>query len=176
MGSIANTARPKIIVGAAPFGTPRFPDIPSIKAFCDLFRSYGHTHFDSARGYPNENPGFADKALKLAGATEWATIDTKVDSMGVKAHGREKANESMRLSLEALGFEEGKKQVDVMFLHAPCPDVPFEEVMEVMNIAYERGLFRRFGLSNYSPQQVEELVAIAKAKGDINPNLIALRF
>jgi aflatoxin B1 aldehyde reductase len=175
MGSITNTTRPQIILGAAAFGTPRFPDIPSIKAFCDLFHSYGHTHIDSARGYPNENPGFADKALNLSGATAWATIDTKVLSVGVKAHSREKADESMRLSLEALGFEEGKKQVDVMFLHAPCPDVPFEEVMEVMNDAYKRGLFRRFGLSNYSPQQVEDLVAIAKAKGNINSNLNVLR-
>jgi aflatoxin B1 aldehyde reductase len=165
--SNSTTSRPKIIFGAALFGTPKCPDIPQVKAFCDLFHSYGHTHFDSARAYPNNNPGFADKALCLSGATAWATIDTKVESMGAKAHGRVKANESMRLSLEALGFEEGKRQVDVMFLHAPCPDVPFEEVMEVMNDAFERGLFRRFGVSNYSPEQVEELVGIAKAKGNI---------
>lgn len=134
--------RPKIIPGAGQFGTPNCPDIPSIKKWCDLFHSYGHVNFDSARGYPAENPGFADKALKLAGATAWATIDTKVDSMGAKAHGRERANESIRLSLGALGFDEGKKQVDVMFLHAPCPDVSFDEVMEVMvgffQVEYQR--------------------------------------
>ena len=63
---------------------------------------------------------------------------TKVESLAPKAHGREKANESMQGSLEALGFDEGKKQVDVMFLHAPNLDTPFEEVMEVMVRSHER--------------------------------------
>ena len=70
-----STKPPKVILGAGLFGTSRCPDIPSIKAFCDLFKSYGHTNIDSARAYPNENPGFADKSLNLAGATAWATIE-----------------------------------------------------------------------------------------------------
>lgn len=123
---------PKVILGAGVFGEPRIPDIASIKAFCDLFRSYGHINIDTARAYPVENPGYSEKSLNLSGATAWATIDTKIESMSPKAHSRERANESMRLSLESLGFEEGKKQVDIMYLHAPNLDTPFEEVLETM--------------------------------------------
>lgn len=168
----------KVIYGAGHFGTPTHPTVASIQPFVDTFRSYGYVHIDSARQYPAENPGFADKSLKLTGATEWATVDTKVISTIPKAHSRENATKSMSESLEFLGFPlgggEGRKQVDVMFLHAPCPDVSFEEVMETMDEAYKKGWFRRFGLSNYSPEQVEELVQIAKDKGMSSPVLLCV--
>ena len=66
------------------------------------------------------------------------TYSTKVESLAPKAHGREKANESMQGSLEALGFKEGNSEVDVMFLHAPNLDTPFEEVAEVMVRSHEQ--------------------------------------
>jgi hypothetical protein len=70
-----STKTPKVILGAGLFGSARCPDAASVKAYCDLFKSYGHTTIDSARAYPNESPGLADKMLNLAGATAWATIE-----------------------------------------------------------------------------------------------------
>lgn len=67
------------------------------------------------------------------------------------------------MPVETLGFKVGgkvKKQVDILYLHMPCPDVPFEKTMRAMNHAYQKGMLRGLGVSNYSPTQVEELIRI----------------
>jgi aflatoxin B1 aldehyde reductase len=56
-------------------------------------------------------------------------------------------------------------QFDVFYIHAPDPTVPWEETLEGVNEAYKKGIFRRFGLSNFSAKQVQEVYDIAKAKG-----------
>jgi aflatoxin B1 aldehyde reductase len=40
-----------------------------------------------------------------------------------------------------------------------------------MNDAYEAGKFERFGISNYSAQQVEELVQICEKNGWVKPSV-----
>ena len=162
---MSSSARPKVILGGGIFGSDKCPTSSDVKAWCDLFHSYGHTTIDNGRSYPIENPGFAEKACAEAGVTAWAVMDTKTDSMNEKAHSRKRLFESMELRLAALGFAEGKGMVDVMYLHVPCPDLPFEETMKAMNEAYQKGMFKRLGVSNYSPDQVEELVRITKEHG-----------
>ena len=166
---MSTPARPKIILGGGLFGSPRVSTVADVKAQADLFRSFGHNTIDSARSYPVENPSECERLLAEAGVSSWATIDTKTETMGDKPHSRERLLSSIEASLNAFGFKEGgsgKEQVDVMYLHMPCPDVPFEETMRGMNEAYQRGMFRRLGVSNYSPEQVEELVKITKENGE----------
>lgn len=40
-----------------------------------------------------------------------------------------------------------------------------------MNEAYKAGKFERFGISNYSAQQVEELVSICEKNGWVKPSV-----
>ncbi|KAJ5060213.1 NADP-dependent oxidoreductase domain-containing protein [Bipolaris maydis] len=47
----------------------------------------------------------------------------------------------------------------------PDDSVPIEQTLEGINEAYKKGAFRRFGLSNYTAKQVQEVYDIAKAKG-----------
>lgn len=40
-----------------------------------------------------------------------------------------------------------------------------------MNQAYQAGRFKRFGLSNYTAQEVEEIVSICEKKGWVKPSV-----
>ncbi|KAK4501751.1 hypothetical protein PRZ48_007560 [Zasmidium cellare] len=159
--------RPKIILGAGIFGGPRVPDVASVKAQCELFRSYGHVGIDTSRAYPLEHLGRSEELLFESGVTQWATIDTKVNSLIEKALTKENVKKSIDESLEALGG----KQVDVMWLTLPSIDVSFQETVEAMDAAFREGKFKRFGLSNYSPTEVEEIVEFAEKKGSVKPTV-----
>lgn len=70
-------------------------------------------------------------------------------------------------SLEKIGVD----QVDVYYVHAPVVGVPLEAIVQAMNDVYEAGMFRRFGLSNYSPEDVQRVHDIAKANGWVLPTV-----
>ena len=48
----------------------------------------------------------------------------------------------------------GVKQVNIFYMHGPKKKGSFEEQLEGMNEVYKLGLFKEFGISNYSSQQV----------------------
>ena len=163
--STSLTSRPDVVFGGGVLGAKKCPDAEHAKAWADLFRSYGHTKFDSSISYPLENPGESERLLRSSGAASWGVIDTKTGSFGEKPHSRENLLNSIQQSIKHLGFEDGSGQIDVMYLHIPCTDVPFEETVAAMDEARKRGMFKRFGISNYSPEQVEQVCEIAKKNG-----------
>lgn len=85
------------------------------------------------------------------------------------SHRTRNIHASIRKSLEALGAE--GDHVDVMYLHAPDRATPFSETCEAMNEAWLEGRFARFGLSNYTVEQVEEIVKICTECGH-NPPIV----
>lgn len=58
-----------------------------------------------------------------------------------------------------------------MFLHVPDRTTPFRETCEAMNTAHNAGAFNEFGLSNFNPAEVEEIVEICKANGWVVPTV-----
>ena len=46
--------------------------------------------------------------------------------------------------------------IDVLFQHWPDTDTPIQETMEAMNDLKKQGKIRHIGVSNYSPEQMEE--------------------
>lgn len=63
------------------------------------------------------------------------------------------------------------RQIDVYYLHAPDRRVPFAETLEAINEVYQTGAFRRFGLSNFLPGEVEQVVQICKDNHYIAPTV-----
>lgn len=57
------------------------------------------------------------------------------------------------------------------YLHAPDRRVPFAETLEAINEIYQNGAFRRFGLSNFLPKEVEEVVQICKDNHYVLPTV-----
>lgn len=58
-----------------------------------------------------------------------------------------------------------------MYLHAPDRETPFRETLEAMNQGYKQGVFKKFGLSNYKPEEVEEIVGICEKEGWVKPSV-----
>jgi aflatoxin B1 aldehyde reductase len=146
----------------AKFGTP-----DNVRHFLDYFYNRGYRDLDTARAYSPHAPGTAEPLLGAAEAGERFNIDTKILSVGDRPHTREKIEQNINDSLAALKVP----QVDVEYLHAPDRTTPFEETCEAIDKAYREGKFRRFGLSNYTAQEVERIVQICEQRGFIKPSV-----
>ncbi|KAJ6561913.1 NADP-dependent oxidoreductase domain-containing protein [Mycena capillaripes] len=64
-------------------------------------------------------------------------------------------------SVELLGID----KVDVYYIHAPDLSIELEDQLKGINEAYKAGRFKRFGLSNFKPADVQRVYDIAKKKG-----------
>ena len=51
----------------------------------------------------------------------------------------------------------------------PDASTPLDETIAAVDVLFKEGKFKRFGVSNYSAHQVDELVQIADAKGYVKP-------
>lgn len=74
---------------------------------------------------------------------------------------------STQESLDALQTNE----VDLLYLHAPDREIPFEETMKAINEEYQQGHFKRFGISNYTADEVEQVMKIVKENGYVAPSV-----
>ncbi|KAI1880168.1 hypothetical protein JX265_001789 [Neoarthrinium moseri] len=52
----------------------------------------------------------------------------------------------------------GAKQFGTLYLHAPDPRVPVEETLSGFDALYEDGVFKHFGLTYHTSEQVEEVI------------------
>jgi aflatoxin B1 aldehyde reductase len=156
--SMANNNRPEIIAGGGSVGTGSFETVESAKRFLETFRAYGHTRIDTARIYPPTKPGRGEELLVETGATKWATIDTKASAFGPMTHSKQSIADGIDASSKALSGA----PIDVFYLHGPDMNVSLKEAMEGVNDQFQLGKFKRLGISNYSPEQVEHMVAMAE--------------
>lgn len=163
---------PKIIFGTGTWGSSDSPlvDVTTpdqAKKFLDILRNNGVTNLDTSRAYPLGAPGTSEALLGQIKAPDSFTIDSKVISNDPGHHKSARVAESVDASLQALGV----KKVDIMFLHWPDRTVPFTEPLVALNEAYKQGKFERFGLSNYSASEVEEIIQICEKEGYVKPTV-----
>lgn len=166
-----------IVLGTAGFGSAKDPqakfnDATSATPLLDLFRSHGHTELDTARAYPVGAGGTAEELLGRLEVGSWATVNSKVKSWIPHAHRKEGIEKSVADSLEALKVE----KVHIMFLHAPDRTTPFEETCRAMDAAHREGKFERFGLSNFTAEEVDEVVAICEKEGFVKPTAYQAKY
>lgn len=175
---MAQSQHPVIVLGAANVGDTKVDklakyDTPEeVKAFLDAFYEHGGRHLDTSRNYSPGAPGSSEPRLGAADAGSRFDIDTKV--LGIPGtgptHTAQQIKQSINQSIADLKLPEGVK-IDVMYLHIPDRETPFEETCEAINEAYQLGQFKRFGLSNYTADEVEKIVAICKEKGFVAPTV-----
>ncbi|KAJ9655373.1 hypothetical protein H2198_005747 [Neophaeococcomyces mojaviensis] len=164
----------RVILGTASVGSKKSPlakitTVEAIVKFTSMFRARGYNDIDTARAYPVGRGGTCEQLLgeKELRLPTWANISTKVSSFMPGSHRTKNINLSIEKSLEALGTDE----VDIMYLHAPDRATPFSETCEAMHDAWLEGKFQRFGLSNYTVEQVEEIVKICEECGYNKPTV-----
>ncbi|POS71597.1 aflatoxin B1 aldehyde reductase member 2 [Diaporthe helianthi] len=175
---MAQSQRPIIVLGAGSVGDStvssfaKYDTPEEVKAFLDTFYEHGGRHLDTARNYAPGAPGSSEPRLGAANAGSRFSIDTKV--LGFPGDGpfytAQQIKESIDVSVAELKLPEGTK-IDTMYLHIPDRETPFEETCGAINEAYQQGKFKRFGISNYTADEVEKIVAICKEKGFIAPSV-----
>jgi 2,5-diketo-D-gluconate reductase B len=115
----------------------------------------GYRAFDTAQMYENEaETGAAIKATGLP--RDELCITTKVD---IANFSEEKFLPSVEESLHKLQID----QVDVLLLHWPTPGGDIKLSLELLQKAYDRGLTRHIGVSNYTAQMMRDARSIVDA-------------
>jgi len=162
-----------IAFGGTFFGAGTFPELQTqedIQKLLDLLKSKGCTKIDTAQLY---GMGKSEQIIGQAKAIEQGfTIDTKWLGgwLGRPWATRETMVSSAKESLVKLGAGKGK-EVDIFYIHSPDLQTSFEETLEGVNEAYQAGGFKRFGLSNFTPSQVKEVLEICKNNNYIMPSV-----
>lgn len=161
----------KVILGTGNVGcrsdplVKRFYSVSATQNCLDLFRSYGFTHIDTARLYSPNVPGTCEPLLGQTDVKYWATIDSKV--YAAPTLHRDRILTEIDTSLSLLGIP----STHVYYLHGPDRNIAFEEQCCAMNDAHQAGKFKRFGISNIAPSEVEQIVHICKRNGWILPSV-----
>jgi aflatoxin B1 aldehyde reductase len=129
----------------------------------DTLLSHGVTTLDTARLYAGSEVaiGALDKRTQF-------TIDTKlIGGFGEGDMSKDGVISDAQDSLSRANI----KQFDILYIHAPDPTTRFEETLEGINEVYKKGIFRRFGLSNFSAEQVQQVYDIASKNGWVKPTV-----
>lgn len=115
----------------------------------------GYRAFDTAQMYQNEAETGA--ALKATGiARDDLCITTKVNMSNFNV---EKFLPSVEESLGKLQID----QVDVLLLHWPTPGFDIKLSLQLLQQAYDRGMARHIGVSNYTAQMMRDAKSIVDA-------------
>ncbi|KAG7293660.1 hypothetical protein NEMBOFW57_003715 [Staphylotrichum longicolle] len=151
----------KLIFGGAAF--IKGVTLEGVTEWLRTLENLNITGIDTAQGY-----GASEELLGKAGAPSRFTIDTKQSSgFGGPPSTKEWVVESGKASLEKLRTD----SVDVYYLHAPDRRVPLKETLSGIDELYRQGAFRRFGISNFLAEEVEEIISIAKENGFVLPTV-----
>jgi len=144
------------------FGTAAIATFPTEvgKEMLDICEKHGVKELDTAYIYPG-----SELALNKFGATKKFILQTKAP-LGNKL-GKETILDGMKTSLENLGVD----SVDIYYLHAPDPTTPIEETLSAIQELYAAGKFKRFGLSNFRPEDVQKIYDIQAAAGSVLPSV-----
>ena len=134
------------------FGEPE-----GLKELFSILEQGGCKHIDTAALY-----GQSEELLGGAKAGDKFIIDTKAKGgFGGPGHAtKENVIEEATNSKKMLGSD-----VDIFYIHAPDGDTPIESTLEGVNEVYKKGFFKRFGLSNYKPEDVQKVYDHCKSKG-----------
>ncbi|KAF7378163.1 Aldehyde reductase [Mycena sanguinolenta] len=150
----------KIVFGGAAIGPGMamdFPDEESIEKVYQLLERGGCSTIDTARAYPG-----SEEWMGKTGAGKRFTIDSKTPGGLVRGTSTGKTiPQHAKETVERLGIE----SVDVYYIHVPDSSVDLEDQLKGISTAYAMGYFKRFGLSNFSVEDVQRVYDICKAKG-----------
>ncbi|KAF7557607.1 hypothetical protein G7Z17_g540 [Cylindrodendrum hubeiense] len=129
----------------------------------DILTKEGIKNIDTARIYEG-----SEELLGKRGAAQRFTIDTKHPG-GWRSEPATKAN-VLEIAEKSLGLIQ-TKQVDIYYLHSPDRKARLEDTLEGINELYKQGKIKRFGLSNFLTNEVEDVIRVATEKGYVLPTV-----
>lgn len=116
---------------------------------------YGYRHVDTAQMYENE-AGVGDGLAQSSVDRDDVTLATKVEPEHL---GYDDVHETTRASLDRLGVD----AVDLLYVHWPIRAYDPAETLRAFDELYDEGLTRSVGLSNFTPELLDEALDILDA-------------
>lgn len=161
------------VIGVAGWGSGNgaFGEDKGALEAIEVLRKHNVTHIDTAQLY---GEGKSEEILGRIKAADSFVIDTKWISgwRGEAWASQDKIVSSAKQSLKSLQTD----QVDVFYLHSPDVHTPFAETLKGVNEVYKAGHFKRFGLSNFTVAQTQEVIDIATKEGYVQPSVFQLSY
>lgn len=134
-------------VPALGFGTWQLPGNACVEGVAHALE-LGYRHIDTAQAYDNEEQ--VGEGIRRSGVKrEDIFLVTKVHQSQFT---HDRVIGSTEESLQKLGTD----YVDLLLMHWSNPDVPLDETLGAFNELKTSGRIRHIGVSNFSPQLVEE--------------------
>lgn len=153
----------KVILGGSIFWFKDQWNPEKLQTFLDCLAAADVKGIDTARIY-----GESEAVIGEAGSRKDFEIGTKLPGTTVPGSLKiEKVVERTQESLRKLKVD----QVDILYLHSPDPSTPIEETLRGIQKVFTAGAFRRFGLSNYSVDDVRQIHEHQKSKGWVLPSV-----
>lgn len=155
----------KIVYGGAAFNPGYGSTVESVNEVLKFLKQEGITTIDTGQAYGESE----DLIGSAKAASQGFILDTKVAG-GLWPHvdaTKETVIQAGEDSLKKLDTD----QVDVYYIHAPDRKVPIQDTLEGINELYKAGKFRRFGLSNFTPEEVEEVIRVATENNFVLPSV-----
>ncbi len=139
------------------FGTNTLNGTTCVRCVSDAI-SVGYRLIDTAKVYGNEE--FVGEGIKQSGIKREELFITS--KLWVDDSGYESAKKAFETSIDKLGLE----YLDLYLIHRPRGDVKGSwKAMEVLN---EEGKIRAIGVSNFEPDQLDDLMTYARIKPAVN--------
>ncbi|KAK6083889.1 aldehyde reductase [Seiridium cupressi] len=152
----------KIIYGSGSAGSWR--DEKEGSGVLNVLEEFGVDTIDTARIYAS-----SEELIGKRGAADRFEIDTKHPGGFAQNTPATKENviETAEVSLGLLKTD----QVHIYYLHAPDRTTPLKDTLAGIDELYKQGRFRRFGLSNFLANEVEEVIHVAAEHGFVRPSV-----
>jgi len=143
-------------------------------AVLDAFTAAGGNMVDSADGYSAWVPGHTGgesetligRWLARRGHRDDVVVATKV-SQHPDFRGLAAAN--VRAAAEASLIRLGTDRIDVYYAHFDDVSVPLEETVGAFSALVDDGLVRYVAVSNYTPERIDEWMAVTEREGFHRP-------
>ncbi|CAG7924564.1 unnamed protein product [Penicillium olsonii] len=162
--STFNMSNIKLIWGGASISDKTsFPSTEAINEFLDVLQAKGVNTIDTARIYTG-----SEERLGTVHAESRFAIDSKYPgAFSPVASTPESLVSNLKETLELLQT----KQLDIYYIHAPDRRSSLEDLLAALNAEYQTGKFKRFGLSNFLAEEVEEVIRISRENNYILPTV-----
>jgi aflatoxin B1 aldehyde reductase len=158
----------KVIVGmmgsSVANGSKQMADPTQVSSFLSVCKRHGIKEIDTARVY---NGGKSEELLGEVNASKDFEISTKAPAFAPKSLSEKNIIDNCEKSMKALKQD----QIDIYYLHGPDRSTPLEEQCRAIGTLHKRGLFKRFGVSNISDDEVKKIHEICSKEGYVLPSV-----
>lgn len=142
-------------------GTAGFPGAEKLQPALDATKAAGIKEIDTAEMYGNN-----EIDLGSVGAADQFIISTK-NPGGWQPGALKDITPRFNASLDKLKT----KSVDILYVHGPDRNLPLDEWVPQVDALHKEGKFKRFGVSNFTPEETRALHDYAKSKGYVLPTV-----